>query len=90
MGIIKMLLVSLTKFLMKCKEEFMSHITGGQMLWKLEEDGDRVLHLRHNPSEEWRHYEEFPEYALQDPVGFSKGISTFMSLLKKDWTAIKS
>ena len=64
--------------------------TGGQMVWKLEDDGERSLHLRHNPSEEWRHYEEFPEYALQDPIGFSKGIATFMSLLKKDWTAIKS
>jgi hypothetical protein len=63
--------------------------TGGQMLWKLE-DGDRVLHLRHNDSEEWRFYEEFPEYALEDPAGFSKGIATFMSLLKKDWVAIKS
>ena len=63
--------------------------TGGQMIWKLE-DGDRILHLRHDPSEEWRHYEEFPEYALEDPVGFSKGIATFMSLLKKDWVAIKS
>lgn len=28
--------------------------TGGQMLWKLEGD-DRVLYLRHHPSEEWRH-----------------------------------
>ena len=27
-------------------------LTGGQMLWKLEDCGDRVLHLRHNVSEE--------------------------------------
>jgi hypothetical protein len=63
--------------------------TGGQMLWKLEGD-DRVLHLRHNDSEPWVPYEEFPQYALPDPQGFSKGLATFMSLLKKDWTAMKS
>lgn len=68
----------------------MSNIpTGGQMVWKLE-DGERVLHLRHNAAEQWRHYEDFPEYAMQDPVGFSKGIATFINLLKKDWIAIKS
>jgi len=65
-------------------------LTGGQMLWKLEDCGDRVLHLRHNISEEWRYYEEFPQYALEDPAGFSKGIATFISLLKKDWVSIKS
>ncbi len=63
--------------------------SGGQMLWRLE-GSDRVLHLRHDPSEQWRHYEEFPEYALQDPEGFSKGITTFRALLKKDWITIKS
>ncbi|HIK56284.1 MAG TPA: hypothetical protein IGS37_14115 [Synechococcales cyanobacterium M55_K2018_004] len=63
--------------------------TGGQMLWKLEGD-DRVLYLRHHPSEEWRHYEEFPQYVLKDPVGFTKGISTFLALLKKDWKTVKS
>ncbi|MFZ4678084.1 MAG: hypothetical protein ACOYM4_20725 [Nodosilinea sp.] len=68
----------------------MSNIpSGGQMLWKMIGD-DRVLHLRHNSSEPWRYYEEFPEYALPDPQGFSKGIATFMALLKKEWTATKS
>ncbi len=62
---------------------------GGQMLWKLDGD-ERVLHLRHNDSELWRPYEEFPQYMLPDPEGFSKGIATFLALLKKDWTAIKS
>lgn len=61
----------------------------GQMLWKLEGD-DRVLHLRHDDSEPWRYYEEFPQYALPDPEGFSKGIATFLALLKKGWTATKS
>ncbi|AFZ20413.1 hypothetical protein [Allocoleopsis franciscana] len=64
-------------------------LNGGQMLWKLEGD-DRVLHLRHDPSQPWRPYEEFPQYVLPDPDGFSKGIATFLALLKKDWIAIKS
>lgn len=63
--------------------------TGGEMLWKLEGD-DRVLHLRHNSSEPWRPYEEFPQYVLPDPDGFSKGIATFLALLKKNWKPIKS
>jgi hypothetical protein len=63
--------------------------TGGQMLWKLV-DNNRALYLRHNAAEPWRPYEEFPQYALPDPVGFSKGITTFLALLKKNWTAIKS
>ncbi|MBW4658324.1 MAG: hypothetical protein KME15_06595 [Drouetiella hepatica Uher 2000/2452] len=61
----------------------------GQMLWKLE-GSDRILHLRHNPSEPWRPYEEFPQYALPDPQDFSKGIATFMALLKKNWESVKS
>jgi hypothetical protein len=63
--------------------------TSGQMLWKLE-NNERVLHLRRSPLEPWKPYEEFPEYVLPDPAGFSKGITTFLSLLKKDWVTIKS
>ncbi|WP_036530809.1 hypothetical protein [Neosynechococcus sphagnicola] len=63
--------------------------TGGQMLWK-REGNDRVLHLRHHALEPWRPYEDFPEYSLPDPTGFSKGITTFLALLKKGWTSIKS
>lgn len=63
--------------------------TGGQMLWKLEGD-DRVLLLRHDETEPWRPYEEFPQYCLPDPAGFTKGITTFLALLRKDWTATKS
>jgi len=63
--------------------------TKGQMLWKLE-GNDRVLHLRHSDSEPWVHYEEFPQYVLPDPKGFSKGIATFIALVKKGWTATKS
>ncbi|WP_316436421.1 hypothetical protein [Leptolyngbya sp. NK1-12] len=48
------------------------------------------MHLRHNDSEPWRPYEDFPQYALPDPDGFSKGIATFLALLKKDWIAVQS
>lgn len=61
----------------------------GQMLWKMEGE-DRVLHLRHNEAEPWRPYEEFPQYVLPDPQGFSKGITTFLALTKKGWSATKS
>jgi len=64
-------------------------VTNGQMLWKLEGD-DRVLYLRHHSAEPWRPYEEFPQYAVPDPAGFSKGIATFLALRKKDWTAMKA
>lgn len=63
--------------------------TSGQMLWK-SEGVDRVLHLRHHSSEEWQPYEDFPQYVLPDPPEFSKGIATFLALLKKDWQVIKS
>ncbi len=63
--------------------------TNGQMLWKLEGD-DRVLLLRHNDLEPWRPYEDFPQYVLPDPKGFTHGITTFLALLKKGWTATKS
>jgi hypothetical protein len=62
--------------------------TGGQMLWKLEGDS-RALYLRHHDAEPWRPYEEFPQYVLPEPAGFSKGLATFLALLKKGWTAIK-
>lgn len=65
--------------------------THGQMLWKREGEGvDRVLHLRHDSSEPWQYYEEFPQYVLPDPPEFSKGIATFLALLKKDWQVVES
>jgi hypothetical protein len=60
--------------------------TKGQMLWKLEGETDRVLHLRHDPSEPWQPYQDFPDHFLPDPFDFSKGYATFMALLKKGWT----
>lgn len=63
--------------------------TGGQMWWKREGE-DRVLYLRHSDRDPWQHYEEFPQYVLPDPMGFTKGITTFLALRKKDWTAVKA
>jgi len=63
--------------------------TGGEMLWKLQ-GNDRVLYLRHDASEPWIPYEEFPQYFLPDPDGFTHGITTFLALLKQNWTASKS
>jgi hypothetical protein len=63
--------------------------TGGQMLWK-REGTDRILHLRHSSVESWSPYESFPQYVLPDPQGFSRGLATFLALLKKDWVAVES
>jgi hypothetical protein len=72
------------------KEAAMAEIPkDGQMLWKRVGE-DRVLHLRHSPEEPWQYYEEFPDYVQPDPQNFSKGIATFMRLLKQDWTVVKS
>jgi hypothetical protein len=64
--------------------------TKGQMLWKREGLDDCVLHLRHHHFEPWKPFETFPEYALPDPPEFSKGYSTFRSLMRQGWTVIPS
>ena len=60
----------------------------GQMAWKLDDTGDRALHLRHQASDQWQDYHVFPEYAKPDPPGFSEGYATFLSLLKAGWEVI--
>jgi hypothetical protein len=62
--------------------------TKGQLLWKHEGLNDCVLHLRHSNFEQWAPFDNFPEYALPDPPEFSKGYSTFLSLIRKGWTVI--
>lgn len=66
----------------------MSDPLPGQMTWKPPGTTDCVLHLRHNPSEPWRYYKEFPEYVLPDPPDFSEGYATFVALLKKKWETV--
>ena len=60
----------------------------GQMAWRIPGMTDSALHLRHDESEPWRPYEEFPQYILPDPPHFSRGYATFLDLLKKGWTVI--
>ena len=66
----------------------------GQMCWlpALGSNGEKVLHLRTNPSQPWRHYTAFPQYAVPDykiPKG-SKGWSTYQKLLRANWALIPS
>jgi hypothetical protein len=67
----------------------MTRVRVGQMTWKPPGSIDCALHLRHDPSEPWRFYKEFPEYVLPDPLDFSEGYATFLALLKKNWQAIR-
>jgi hypothetical protein len=60
----------------------------GQMTWKPEGATECALHLRHYPSEPWRSYQDFPQYALPDPPGMSPGYTTFVTLLKRGWQVI--
>jgi hypothetical protein len=66
----------------------MSTQSPGQMTWKPPGETDCVLHLRQTTSEPWRHYKDFPEYALPDPPEFSEGYATFLALLKQNWQAV--
>ncbi len=61
--------------------------TAGQMIWQPDGPDNRALYLRHDASEPWRPYEEFPQYVCPDPPEFSKGYTTFLALLKEGWTA---
>ncbi|NJL09714.1 MAG: hypothetical protein HC908_04405 [Calothrix sp. SM1_7_51] len=66
----------------------MSEISAGQMTWRPPGINECALHLRHDSYEPWRSYEDFPQYYLPDPPGFSKGYATFLALLKKNWQSM--
>lgn len=66
----------------------------GQMTWlpTLGSDGDKILHLRTNPSQPWRPYTAYPEYSVLDyklSIG-SKGWATYQKLMQAKWTLIPS
>ena len=64
----------------------MAKTSSGQMTWRPDGASSAgMLHLRHQPSEPWRPYTEFPEYFRKDPFGFSEGYATFLELLKQEW-----
>lgn len=66
----------------------------GQMCWlpSLGSDGDKILHLRTNPSQPWRPYTACPQYAVPDYriLGGSKGWATYQKLMRSNWTLIPS
>ena len=67
----------------------MTNSYNGQMTWR--PDGapsNNILYLRHQSSEPWRPYTDFPQYVKKDPPGFSLGYATFISLLRDNWQAV--
>ncbi len=63
----------------------MTNIPVGQMTWKVEGAANSALHLRLHDHETWQPYQNFPDYVLSDPPGFSSGYATFLALLKENW-----
>lgn len=65
-----------------------------QMCWlsKSGSEGEKILHLQTAPSEPWRPYTAFPQFAVPDyPIpGGSKGWATYQKLLKAGWNLIPS
>ncbi|MBA3924135.1 MAG: hypothetical protein H0X31_21520 [Nostocaceae cyanobacterium] len=63
-----------------------------QMCWLLKSDSktEMALHLQTAPSEPWRPYTAFPQYAVPDykMVNGSKGWATYQKLLKAGWTLV--
>jgi hypothetical protein len=66
----------------------MNNLQRGQMTWKSEGTIHRVLYLRLQPYEPWRHYQEFPQYVKPDVASHNPGYATFLSLLKTGWKLI--
>jgi hypothetical protein len=66
----------------------------GQMCWlpTLGSDGDKILHLRTNPSQPWRPYTAYPQYVVPDYriPGGSKGWATYQKLMRANWALIPS
>jgi hypothetical protein len=61
----------------------------GQMTWRLPGQVEPLLHLRSNPLEHWKPYNECPTYMAPDQPFLSEGYATFVKLLKLNWEIIK-
>lgn len=65
-----------------------------RMCWlsKSGDDGEKMLYLQISPSQPWRPYTAFPQFAVPDYriPGGSKGWATYQKLLKAGWTLIHS
>jgi hypothetical protein len=65
-----------------------------EMCWLplLGTDGDKILHLRTNPSQPWQPYTAYPQFSVPDyeiPKG-TKGWATYQKLMQQKWTLIPS
>lgn len=66
----------------------------GQMCWLSmnQSNGEKILHLRTNPSADWRSYKAYPQYAVADYniPGGSHGWATYQKLLRAGWRLVPS
>lgn len=55
-------------------------------------NGEKILHLRTNPSQDWQPFKNYPQYAVPDYniPGGSKGWATYQKLLRAGWKLIPS
>ncbi len=66
----------------------------GEMCWLpvLRPDGEKVLHLRSNPSDPWRPYKACPQYSVSDYnlPKVTRGLATYQKLMGEGWILIPS
>lgn len=66
----------------------------GQMCWLSvnQSNGENILYLRTNSSEDWQPYKAFPQYAVPDYdiPGGSRGWATYQKLVRAGWKLVPS
>lgn len=66
----------------------------GQMCWlsQFGAEGEKILHLRLAPTQPWKPYTAFPQFAVRDYdiPGGSKGWATYQKMLKAGWSIVPS